>query len=145
MQRCAKGKGSTGFSPHEVFETRGLCSQLYENGLKPTAVRVLFSDVCALVCADSWFCRRKMSGQRWSSEEWRKLQTSLYTVTGSTRIKLSAMTPEQWDQVRGPPLCQFYNTFTAQAASIQRRVASVAEVTLHSDWKHMHLDPSRHA
>jgi hypothetical protein len=45
-------------------------------------------------------CRGRMgTDQRWTSEEWRKLQTSLFSVTGNTRIKLSSLTPEQWDKV----------------------------------------------
>eukprot|EP00960_Hanusia_phi_P043742 756222-Hanusia_phi.AAC.1 len=35
----------------------------------------------------------------WTNEEWRRLQTSLFAVTGSTRIRLSELTPEQWQQV----------------------------------------------
>lgn len=37
--------------------------------------------------------------QRWTSEEWRKLQTSLFAVTGNTRIKLSSLTPPQWELI----------------------------------------------
>eukprot|EP00286_Rhodomonas_abbreviata_P013555 CAMPEP_0181325608 /NCGR_PEP_ID=MMETSP1101-20121128/21026_1 /TAXON_ID=46948 /ORGANISM="Rhodomonas abbreviata, Strain Caron Lab Isolate" /LENGTH=190 /DNA_ID=CAMNT_0023433947 /DNA_START=319 /DNA_END=888 /DNA_ORIENTATION=- len=36
---------------------------------------------------------------RWTNEEWRRLQTSLFAVTGTTRIKLSALTSQQWAQV----------------------------------------------
>ena len=36
---------------------------------------------------------------KWSNEEWRRLQTSLFAVTGTTRIRLSELTPAQWDQV----------------------------------------------
>jgi len=39
------------------------------------------------------------SGMKWSNEEWRRLQTSLFSVTGTTRIRLSELTPEQWEQV----------------------------------------------
>jgi hypothetical protein len=38
-------------------------------------------------------------GVKWSNEEWRRLQTSLFSVTGTTRIRLSELTPEQWTQV----------------------------------------------
>lgn len=36
---------------------------------------------------------------RWSNDEWRRLQTSLFAVTGTTRIRLSDLTAGQWDQV----------------------------------------------
>ena len=36
---------------------------------------------------------------RWTNDEWRLLQTSLFAVTGTTRIRLSELTQVQWDQV----------------------------------------------
>ena len=39
------------------------------------------------------------SGLKWTNEEWRRLQTSLFSVTGTTRIRLSELTSEQWEQV----------------------------------------------
>ena len=36
---------------------------------------------------------------RWTNDEWRRLQTSLFAVTGTTRIRLSDLTAPQWDQV----------------------------------------------
>ena len=39
------------------------------------------------------------SNVKWTNEEWRRLQTSLFAVTGTTRIRLSELTPAQWDQV----------------------------------------------
>jgi hypothetical protein len=40
-----------------------------------------------------------MASVKWSNEEWRRLQTSLFSVTGTTRIRLSELTAEQWAQV----------------------------------------------
>jgi hypothetical protein len=39
------------------------------------------------------------SDLKWSTEEWRRLQTSLFAVTGSTRIKVSDLNSRQWEQV----------------------------------------------
>ena len=36
---------------------------------------------------------------RWTNDEWRRLQTSLFAVTGTTRIRLSDLTAPQWNQV----------------------------------------------
>lgn len=41
----------------------------------------------------------QMASVKWSNEEWRRLQTSLFSVTGTTRIRLSELTAEQWAQV----------------------------------------------
>ena len=39
------------------------------------------------------------SAVKWSNEEWRRLQTSLFSATGTTRIRLSELSADQWDQV----------------------------------------------